>query len=91
MKLKSLASFATTGLLVAALGYAVPALADDTSTGQTPDATTAPTNNTDDNSQSAGSDTMTTTPSTAAPTDNSSNTGSTDEGSPDTATGDDDY
>lgn len=86
MKLKSLAILATSGLLVAALSYAVPALAEEAAGDQTVQGTA-----TDNNSK--GSDEQGNATTTDSDNKSSTDTGSSssDEGSPDTATGDDDY
>jgi hypothetical protein len=85
MKMKSLAMLAMSGLLAASFAYVAPAMADDMSnSGQS---TQAPSDNTQNNVGATPSDNSMGGNSNS----NTGNTGSTDEGSPDTATGDDDY
>ena len=86
MKMKSFAMLAMSGLLAASLGYAAPVLADDTSNGDQA---------TQQNVDNSSTDQAQATDNDASQSDSSSNTSgsasSTDGGSPDTATGDDDY
>lgn len=81
MKMKSFAALAISGLLAISFAYAAPAMADDMSNNNGMSSMPAPSDND--------------MPTSGNPTDTSaatnSNIGSTDEGTPDTATGDDDY
>ena len=79
MKMKSLAILALSGVLAASVAYIAPAIADDTS-GHSMQ------NPSDNNMQNSGS-----TDNTMNNASDPSNIGSPDQGSPDTATGDDDY
>lgn len=86
MKMKSLAMLAISGALAASFAYVAPAMADDTSNnGQSMQ---APSDNgmQNNSSQNTGS-----SPSDNSMNNNSNSTSGSDEGSPDTATGDDDY
>ncbi len=93
MKMKSFAVLAFSGLIAASIANIAPAMADDMSNSNGQTMQTPP----DDNVQNQNS--PTTTPPTDSMNNNSNpgnnnngNTGSTtDQGSPDTATGDDDY
>ena len=86
MKMKSFAMLVVPGLLAASLAcIAAPAMADDMNSGSGQSMQQiAPSDN---NSMGSG---MSPTNDNSNP-DNSGNAGSTDQGSPDTATGDDDY
>jgi hypothetical protein len=97
MKMKSFAVLAMSGLLTAAFAYSVPALADDTSTGQSMQSTSpASTDNSQGQSGNASTDnsmngTTTNSGDNTSSTGTGTTTGTGDEGNPDTATGDDDY
>ncbi len=82
MRMKSFAILAMTGLTAASLAYVAPAMADNGSSMQAPSSDSTSTQNGSGTSQ--GSD-------NSMGSDNSSSSGSSDQGSPDTATGDDDY
>lgn len=97
MKLKSLAMLAVSGVLIASISYVAPAMADDTvnnygSTMQTPsDNMPNPGNNMMSNS---GNNMSSNNALSGSPSDmgmGNSNPSNMDEGTPDTATGDDDY
>lgn len=97
MNTKSFALVAVTGVVAAAMAYAVPALAD-TVGSELPMEQTLADNSSNSSMPSSGDNNGMQNPSgSAAQSDNnigSSGTSSqtnTDEGTPDTATGDDDY
>lgn len=86
MKMKSFA-MAAAGLLAASLGAMTPAMADDTTTGQAMQQPAAPADTT--NTATAPTPDQS-AQQNADSTDNNGSNGS-DAGTPDTATGDDDY
>lgn len=90
MKMKSLAMLAMSGFVAASVAYVAPALADDASTGQ---AMQSPADNAmqspgDNNGGQSGNaqNNVGSAQDMSSPSSNSD-----DAGSPDTATGDDDY
>lgn len=83
MKMKSFAMIAVSGLLSASFAFAAPATADDSATAEQSMTTLS-----DNSMQNQNSSQQNNTNSAF---DVSSNTNTTDEGSPDQATGDDDY
>lgn len=83
MKIKSFAVLAMSGLLATSFAYVAPAMADDMSNSGSMQAPS-------DSSNMANNTQGGVTPTDMSP-NNMGNVGSTDEGSPDTATGDDDY
>lgn len=96
MKMKSFAMLAMSGLLTASIAYVAPAMADDlTNSGQSMQAPSDNSTQNQNNAGSAPSDNMNNNTGTS-PNDNMNNnnngsSNSSDQGSPDTATGDDDY
>jgi hypothetical protein len=96
MKMKSFAVLALSGLLTASFVYVAPAMAQDmNNNGSTMQ---APSDNTGNSSAAGMSQGNGSEQGAASATDqngtngsNGTNPGSTDQGSPDTATGDDDY
>ena len=81
MKMKSFAALAMSGLLAASFAYVAPAMADDMSNSNGMSSMPAPSDNGMPNSGN---------PTETSPS-SMNNVGSSDEGTPDTATGDDDY
>jgi hypothetical protein len=93
MKMKSFAMLAMSGLLATSFGYVAKAMAEgDASSNNGQSMQTVPSDN---NMQNPGSSSQNNSGSSSDMNNNSNNNGSsssgTDEGSPDTATGDDDY
>lgn len=87
MKMKSFAMVAMSGLLAASFAYVAPAMADDAiDAGQSAQTGT---DNTMQNQTPAAMPSNNSAPTSADM--NASGGGNADEGSPDTATGDDDY
>jgi hypothetical protein len=90
MKMKSFAMFAMTGLLAASCVYIAPAMADDMNNGGQPtqaapsDQASVPSDMQNGGAMSQGSD-------NTGGNNNSGSNNNTDQASPDTATGDDDY
>ncbi|RDI42714.1 hypothetical protein [Aquicella lusitana] len=80
MKMKSFAMLAMSGLLAASVAYVAPAMADDSSDTNVGSLQSAPSDSAMQNQGSSQNDMSA----------NGSSSGS-DEGTPDTATGDDDY
>ena len=93
MKMKSFAMLAVPGLLAISLAYTIPVMADDMNNGQSSmQAPTAPSDNSGQASSNVGStNEMPSSGDNMNNNTNGSSTGTTDQGSPDTATGDDDY
>lgn len=76
MKIKSFAMLAISGFIAASMAYMTPALADDSTNGQ---------------SMQAPADTQMPNSSMPSNNDANSNNNNSDDATPDTATGDDDY
>lgn len=92
MKMKSFALLAVSGLLASALGYAVPAMADDMSSGGTSMQATTPSTTDTQNQNNAAAPAPSNDNSSNSSTENpTSGSSSSDEGNPDTPSGDDDY
>ncbi len=89
MKMKSLAILAMSGVLLAAsVAYVAPAMADDTSNaGQSMQQTPSQAPSSDNSMQNQGQDQSQSNTGSQGDMNNNSS----DQGSPDTATGDDDY
>ena len=89
MKMKSFTMFMVSGLFVGSLAFVVPAMADDMSNSGS-GSSMQPSSPSDDNSMGSGMGSGMSDSNTSN-NDNSGSANSTDRGSPDTATGDDDY